>query len=297
MGRSSVRTDWPKRCYTAFNHWELDWYHGHRRYIADPSQPITLPITAFALTERMGGIAIVKILDNIYLQFNRRVGMNEATGHKIDQIVINRDRESLAGLSVGDQYTVTVYGRSIVIRACERIEGGNTVVVSIGYDRHVCTETPRPSHVPTPRPTPAPTSYPTPRPTTLYPTPLPTPWPTLFPSSTPTVAPISLAKTTTTEPTPLPTPDPTSFSPTSVPATAGPTPNPTPEPTLKPTISPTTVPTTSSPTAVDLTEWPTKSRDTYFPTSLGENKDSSYQAEQSQCVATIFGCIDKTWSQ
>jgi len=329
MGKSSIRTDWPRRCYTAYNHWELDWYQGHRQHITDPSTPISLPVTAFALTETLGGIAVVKILDDMYLQYNLRVGMNEASGQKFDQLVINRNGESLAGLSAGDEYAIAVDGQLLLIRACEQIQGGNIMVVSIGYDHHACGETPQSSQIPTSQPTfrtPEPTLSPTPFPKT-EPTEAPTSGsiPSLMPSlvpdaSTPVPTPVPKLDHTsepTAEPTPSPTPGPP-FSPTSLPSmepTPPSTPLPTPGPTLAPTLmtapGPTRFPApeptsqsmeaptfepTSDPTkepTISPAPIPTTLEPTGRPTEFSDTSVPTWDEEGIECAARLLGCGNK----
>jgi len=133
MGLSSRASTWPKRCYTASQHWKLGWFSGQKRSIT-PGTPVTIRVQAFAHASQ-GGIVLVQVGD-VHLQYNRAVGMNADTGDRVNQIAIVRGNDSVAGLAAGDDYRLRVNGQNVVIRACRT--RGTAMIVSVGVNGHKC---------------------------------------------------------------------------------------------------------------------------------------------------------------
>jgi hypothetical protein len=289
-------------CFNGAKTYQLGWYSQYHLDIpiAEPfnwnGNLIGFAEKANASSDDKMIVRIITSTKDIYIHFNRQVGMNAGTQEGGNQVLVTtRDTgtgyalsDLVAKLNAFDSYTVPETiggGRTISIQVFSISTGTvpGLAIISIKFSNSPSIEqtlapTPFPTFRPTDQPTNAPTKNITPPPTnqpTNNPTGQPTSDPTNLPTSDPTSLPSAFPSGQPTNyPTGLPSNYPTglpSNHPTGLPsnyptdqpsnyATAFPTSQPTSNPTKAPTLS------TKKPTAKD-TKRPTKSP-TKLPTKI-----------------------------
>ena len=151
MARGYRNSDWPLRCFNGQNNDHLGWYDS-RKTSFDPltSGPKVVDLAAFADYSKPGSVSknvLINLADNLYLQYNRAKSFNADTGEMPDQVtVVTNIQEGgsqlMAGLPAGQVYAHANFnnsGRSVYIKACERLDGNDGIAdimsVSIGMDQ------------------------------------------------------------------------------------------------------------------------------------------------------------------
>jgi hypothetical protein len=95
-------------CFNAFKQYEMGWYAGQTRSITGDWAG---DLAAFVDAGNTNKDVILK-MGNVYMQLNRRKGVNAGTREKIDEVVLvegtRLDKQSsvLAGLGEGEKYSV-----------------------------------------------------------------------------------------------------------------------------------------------------------------------------------------------
>jgi hypothetical protein len=192
------------RTFAAQHNRHLGWY-GSRRLTIDPGRddPRLVRLAAFVDYDKTSDneTVLVKIMDSVYLQYNRAKGINRGTGEKRNQVIITQEREdgteTLAGLLVGESFTIPAGSKGekeVVIEACDKVpgerRGPDVMVVGITRGSSLCTSghpvsarsnQPEHSNAIILRPKAAPNTS---RPSLRRPSLIPTVAPTLNPTST-----------------------------------------------------------------------------------------------------------------
>ena len=246
-------------CFNAPNMYQLGWYSAYY---------VNLPVSGnFAWTGDLVGMAekgaasasdkmIVRIVagtTDVYINFNRQIGINSGTQEGGNQVLVTTRSTGTgyapsklqAKLSAGGTITMTNFAGT---SNSMKITVNSINVGTVPARANVSTKLGSSTSVPTPAPvlpTPAPV-LPTPAPVLTTPAPvLPTPAPVLTTSAPvlpmPTPAPVA-STSAPVSPTPMPAPVVATPTPTQ-PPTPQPTPRPTRAPFSKPTRKPTKKPT------------------------------------------------------
>lgn len=125
MGYSILSSNTPHKCFNGYNHWQLGWYPGRRRTLE--IKPVTIRLAAFVdykITAPNEPV-LVKVANNLYLQFNRAKSFNSETPMYPDRVTITRMRldgrsENMAGLAKGESFTTKA---NTTIKACSALSG------------------------------------------------------------------------------------------------------------------------------------------------------------------------------
>jgi len=164
MGYGSSYQDAPQKCFNGVKNHQHGWFQT-REVAVDPNSTNLIQLAAFTDFNKTSESqpVLLSIGAQYYLQYNRAKLFNVGTGAKIDTVTITEDTigwsTSRAGLAANEEWTVqnfTGTGRTLIVKACERIDattsdGVDIMIVSIGLDMIFC-----PSPTPTESPTKAP---------------------------------------------------------------------------------------------------------------------------------------------
>jgi hypothetical protein len=154
MSRFLIDENFPIKCYNAQSHWLLGWF-SDRSFTVDPYAAVKIKILGFVdYIKAVEGkeFVVVKVGENLYLQFNRAKLHNVDTEEAADMLVIIRDS--------GDQGTTLVAeldngnivymkpnfessGEQLRVEVCRTVMGETDndidwMEVSIGYGASVC---------------------------------------------------------------------------------------------------------------------------------------------------------------
>ena len=161
MGYGSSDQDAPQKCYNGVKNHYLGWFQT-REVAVDPSAMNSFQLAAFTDFNKTSESqpVLLSIGAQYYLQYNRAKLFNVGTGAKANTVTITEDTigwsTSRAGLAANEEWTVQNYtgtGRTLIVKACERIDattsdGVDVMIVSIGLDMIYCpTLSPRIKHV------------------------------------------------------------------------------------------------------------------------------------------------------
>jgi Gametolysin peptidase M11 len=125
MGYSILSSNTPHKCFNGYNHWQLGWYPGRRRTLA--IRPTVIRLTAFVDYEiaARNEPVLVKVANNLFLQYNRAKSFNSETPMYPDRVTVTRMRldgrsENMAGLAKGESFTTKA---NTTIKACSAVSG------------------------------------------------------------------------------------------------------------------------------------------------------------------------------
>jgi Gametolysin peptidase M11 len=125
MGYSILSSNTPHKCFNGYNHWQLGWYPGRRRALA--IRPKVIRLTAFVDYEiaARNEPVLVKVANNLFLQYNRAKAFNSETPMYPDRVTVTRMRldgrsENMAGLATGESFTTKA---NTTIKACSAVSG------------------------------------------------------------------------------------------------------------------------------------------------------------------------------
>lgn len=211
VGAGYSQVNKPIMCFNAAKNWQLGWYSDKSTEVSVTRRAWRGRLYGYSDYQSSPGHVLLKVGDDIFLQYNKMASMNKDTTERRNQVVINRS--SIAGnakshfigsLATTDNVLIIENysnGRSLLIEVCAILQLENSLkyfdlMIRLSDQASLCgqqeaTQTAPP--LPTPVPTPAPTRKPTPAPTihVIAPTPsrVPTPYPTKHPTSFPTTQP------------------------------------------------------------------------------------------------------------
>jgi hypothetical protein len=155
MSRALLDQDFPIKCFNAQNHWQLGWY-SDRSINVNPDAPQKVKILGFvdyAKAIQGKNFVVVKVGENLYLQFNRAKLHNIDTEEAQDKLVIVVDNGGPLGTTLVAEldndnrlYTNTNFessGRQLNVEVCRTVMGGTDndidwMEVSIGYGPSIC---------------------------------------------------------------------------------------------------------------------------------------------------------------
>ena len=143
--------NFPRKCFNGLHNWQLGWYHDRHMTIKTVSDQESYLIKLATFVDydltKADEPVLLKVLDNLVLQYNRAKGMNIGTEQNADQVTITVEgkggSEMLAGLSVGDQYFIENFrgtARQLIIAACEETKGetgADIMLISVSLDKEV----------------------------------------------------------------------------------------------------------------------------------------------------------------
>jgi hypothetical protein len=150
QGAGYKSTNWPRKCFNAYNQWQLQWYESRARYL-DPSSdgPAMLKLAAFTDFDVAAptDYVVVSIQDEYFLNYNRAKKFNIDTEEKRNMVTVTEPADAgtncLVGLMAGQRYEIkTSDGSNLFIEVCEMVLGSGSspdiAIVSIGIDVSLC---------------------------------------------------------------------------------------------------------------------------------------------------------------
>ena len=169
MSAGYQQLHWPAKCFNPQNHWHLGWFEDRSRsiYPLQHEQPELVNVAAFVdydQTLHSGDGAeydvLVRVGDDLFLQYNRAKSFNRDTGEKRDMITIvqqmgNTGTDLIAGLDATTRWfeipNFQGSKHSLVFDVCRVVNGGGMdtdidqpdyMVVSIGIGSSLCDQQP-----------------------------------------------------------------------------------------------------------------------------------------------------------
>lgn len=221
MGFGYAEVNKPIMCFNAAKNWQLGWYSSKSTEVSVASSAWRGRLYGYSEYANAPGHVLVKVGDDIFLQFNKITSINKDTEEGRNEIAIARSsvtrnsRSQFLGIlgTTGSMHTIENYsnGSPLLIEVCTIAQSENGLdyfdlvirldsqVSLCGYPEAPQTALPSPTPAPTPAPTiyviaPTPSRVPTPSPT-MKPTLLATAQPSATPSASPSLSMSSLPST------------------------------------------------------------------------------------------------------
>lgn len=147
MGASYRRSDWPRKCYNAYNYHHTGWYND--RAIVWHEEMTSVSLVAFVDYPKTTSdeSVLVNIADKYHVQYNVKKEFNEDSEMEDNLVTIHKplpaeDTELLASLAVGE--SIRLEEPDVYVKVCEAYTtagGADAVLVSFASDpSQLCQE-------------------------------------------------------------------------------------------------------------------------------------------------------------